>query len=73
MNKVEARQFLKQQTSNIWMSFAELTMEELQAVKEVAANYSTTNCWFAEHMMKDAFLKLIDDRIAVKKQITSTG
>lgn len=63
MNKTEAREFLRLQASNAWTAIRELSLEELQETKEVADNYSTTNCWFVEHNMKDSFLKLINDRI----------
>lgn len=64
MNKSEARAFLKNQASNAWVAINELTLEELREARDVAQNYSTTNCWFVEYNMKDSFLKLIDDRIA---------
>lgn len=63
MNKKEARAFLRNQASNVWAAIRELSMEELNEVKSVAENYSTTNCWFVEYNLKDSFLKLINDRI----------
>lgn len=63
MNKTEAREFLSLQARNVWTAIRELSLEELQETKEVADNYSVTNCWFVEYGMKDSFLKLINDRI----------
>lgn len=69
MNKQEARKFLKNQAGIAWSAFQELTMEELRAAKKVASEYSTTNCWYAEFYMKEAFLKMIDGRIADLKTL----
>jgi len=63
MNKKEARQFLKDQAGKVRSAFLDLTLEELEVLKNVAENYSTTNCWFVEYMMKSAFLDMINDRI----------
>lgn len=73
MNKKEAREFLYNQAANVWAAIFELTLEELRETKEVAANYSTTNCWFVEYGMKEAFLKMIDDRIGILEQYAKTG
>lgn len=74
MNKQEARNFLRTQSGNVWSAILELSMKELEAVKELAAAYSTTNCWYAEYYMKDAFLNLINDRIEfLKSQTIKTG
>jgi hypothetical protein len=63
MSKKEARDFLGNIAGNVWTAICELSLEELQAAKEVAENYSTTNCWYVEHQMKGAFLELINGRI----------
>ena len=63
MNKSEAREFLRGQSGNVWAAIRELSIDELREARKVAAEYSTTNCWFVEFNMKDSFLKLIDDRI----------
>lgn len=73
MNKKESREFLYNQAAIVWSAIFELTIEELREVREVAANYSTTNCWFVEHMMKDSFIKIIDDRIDMLKQNAKPG
>lgn len=74
MSKKEARKFLREQAGNTWAAIRELTMEELRETKSIAEGYTTTNCWYAEHYMKDAFLKMIDDRISFLQTIeTSTG
>jgi hypothetical protein len=64
MNNKEAREFLKNQAANVWIAVKELTLEELKEAKSVAEEYSATNCWYVEYNMKDAFIKLIDDRIS---------
>lgn len=64
MNKKEARDFLRNQASNVWAAIRELSMDELNEVKNIAENYSATNCWYVEHYMKDAFLEMINGRIS---------
>lgn len=69
MNKSEARKFLKSQAGNVWTAITELSLAELEEVKKIADNYSTTNCWFGEYWMKETFIQMIDDRIAQLKLI----
>lgn len=69
MSWTETRKFLHDQAGNVWTAINELTIEELNEAKEIATNYSTTNCWFVEYSMKDSFLKLINDRIDAIKAL----
>lgn len=64
MTKSEARKFLKNQVYNLWLSLRDLSLDELMQLKEVNDNYSETNCWFAEHQMKQGVANLLNDRIA---------
>lgn len=66
------RELLKRHAGYLYTAIRELSYEELNDALVVAKNYSCTNCWFVEYHMKEAFIKLLEDRICEIKLLSKT-